>query len=154
MNLPTNSLELADNLNSHRSTASSYWQFFKNQSLWRTYWWFLVYFSSFLVSSILFSRGPSRPVLWHLFTTWVSISSNVFFFFFFGWSIGPSLVVLVQETEEMWVPSRVGVGSLGWKDLLEKEMAIHSSIFACRILWTESMGSERLDVTEHHTHTQ
>ena len=83
MNLPTNSLELANNLNSHRSTASSYWQFFKNQSLWRTYWWFLVYFSSFLVSSMLFSRGPSRPVLWHLFMTWVSISSNVFFFFSF-----------------------------------------------------------------------
>jgi len=153
MNLPTNSLELANNLNSHRSIASSYWQFFKNQSPWRTYWWFLVSFSSFLVSSILFSQGPSRPDLWHLFMTWVSISSNAFFFFFFGWSIGASLVVQMQETQKTWVPSRVGVGSLGCKDLLEKEMAIHSSILACRILWTESMGSERLDVTEQHTHT-
>ena len=40
--------------------------------------------------------------------------------------------------------------SLGWKDLLEKEMATHSSILAWGILWTEepdglqSMGSQRV----------
>ena len=33
------------------------------------------------------------------------------------------------------------VQSLGWEDLLEKGMAIHSSILAWRILWTEAMGS-------------
>jgi len=37
----------------------------------------------------------------------------------------------MQETEEMWVRS------LGWKDLLEKSMATHSTILAWRILWTE-----------------
>ena len=43
-----------------------------------------------------------------------------------------------------------GVQSLGWEDLLEKEMATHSSILAWRIPWTEepggpqSMGSERV----------
>ena len=40
--------------------------------------------------------------------------------------------------------------SLGWKDPLEKEMAIHSSILAWEIPWTEkpsrlqSMGSQRI----------
>ena len=39
---------------------------------------------------------------------------------------------------------------LGWKDPLEKEMAIHSSILAWKIPWTEepdrlqSMGSQRV----------
>ena len=42
------------------------------------------------------------------------------------------------------------VGSLGWEDPLEKEMATHSSILAWEIPWTEkpgglqSMGSERV----------
>ena len=42
------------------------------------------------------------------------------------------------------------VRSLGWKDLLEKGMATHSSILAWRILWTEessglqSMGARRV----------
>ena len=31
----------------------------------------------------------------------------------------------------------IRVPSLGWEDLLEKEMAIHSSILAWRIPWTE-----------------
>ena len=42
----------------------------------------------------------------------------------------------------------------GWEDLLEKEMATHSSIFAWRIPWTEepgrlqSMGCKESDTTE------
>ena len=42
---------------------------------------------------------------------------------------------------------------LGQEDLLEKEMATHSSILAWRIPWTEepgglqSMGSQELDMT-------
>ena len=39
--------------------------------------------------------------------------------------------------QEMWV------GSLGWEDALEKDMATHSSILAWRIPWTEESG--RLD---------
>ena len=31
-------------------------------------------------------------------------------------------------------------GSLGWEDPLEEEMAIHSSILAWRIPWTEEPG--------------
>ena len=47
----------------------------------------------------------------------------------------------VQETR---------VQSLGWEDLLEKEMATHSSVLAWRIPWMEepggvqSMGSQRV----------
>ena len=43
-----------------------------------------------------------------------------------------------------------GVGSLGWEDPLEEEMATHSSILAWKIPWTEepgglqSMGSQRV----------
>ena len=46
------------------------------------------------------------------------------------------------------------VQSLGQEDLLEKEMATHSSILAWRIPWTEepggpkTMGHKELDVTE------
>ena len=42
------------------------------------------------------------------------------------------------------------VQSLGWEDLLEKEMAIHSSILAWKIPWMEetgrlqSLGSQRV----------
>ena len=42
------------------------------------------------------------------------------------------------------------VQSLGWEDLLEKEMATRSSILACKIPWMEdrgrpqSMGSQRV----------
>ena len=36
--------------------------------------------------------------------------------------------------QEMRIPS------LGWEDLLEEEMATHSSILAWKILWTEEPG--------------
>ena len=36
--------------------------------------------------------------------------------------------------QETWVQSP------GWEDPLEKEMATHSSILACRIPWTEEPG--------------
>ena len=37
----------------------------------------------------------------------------------------------MQETQEMWV------WSLDWEDPLEKEMAIHSSILAWKMPWTQ-----------------
>ena len=49
--------------------------------------------------------------------------------------------------QETWVQS------LGWKDPLEKGRAIHSSILAWKIPWTEepgglqSMGSQESEVT-------
>ena len=50
----------------------------------------------------------------------------------------------MPEMPEIWVQF------LGREDPLEEEMASHSSIFACRILWTEEpgrlqpIGSQRL----------
>ena len=49
--------------------------------------------------------------------------------------------------QETWLQS------LGWENLLEKEMAIHSSILAWKIPWTEecgglqSMGLQEPDIT-------
>ena len=54
---------------------------------------------------------------------------------------------LVKSLPAMW---ETWVQSLGQEDPLEKEMATHSSILACRIPWTEepgglqSMGSQRV----------
>ena len=60
----------------------------------------------------------------------------------------PSLVAqMVKCLSTVW---ETWVQSLGQKDLLEKEMATHSSILAWKIPWTEepgrlqSMGSQRV----------
>ena len=53
----------------------------------------------------------------------------------------------VKRLPTMW---ETRVQSLGWEDLLEKEMATHSSILAWKIPWMEepgrlqSVGSERV----------
>ena len=67
------------------------------------------------------------------------------------WNCQPRLASLVAQTAKnlpaMW---ETQVQSLGWEDPLEKGMAIHSSILAWRIPWTEepgglySMGSQRV----------
>ena len=52
----------------------------------------------------------------------------------------------MQETQE------IQVQSLGQEDLLEEEMAIHSTILALKIPWTEErggMGSPESGATEH-----
>ena len=60
---------------------------------------------------------------------------------------------MVKNQPAMW---ETQVGSLGWEDALEKEMATHSSILAWRIPGTEepgglqSMGSQA-DTTEQLT---
>ena len=65
------------------------------------------------------------------------------------------MVERLPTLRETWVQS------LGREDLLEKEMALHSSILAWRIPWTEepgglqSMGSQRvrtIRATNIHTH--
>ena len=53
----------------------------------------------------------------------------------------------VKRLPTMW---ETRVQSLGWEDLLEKDIATHSSILAWKIPWTEepgrlqSMGSQRV----------
>ena len=56
---------------------------------------------------------------------------------------------LVKNPPAMWVD----LGSiLGWEDPLEKEMAIHSSILACRIPWTiqSSRTKSRIRLSDFH----
>ena len=53
---------------------------------------------------------------------------------------GGSAVKNPPATQAIWV------GSMSQEDALEKEMAIHSSLLACEILWTkelQSMGSPK-----------
>ena len=58
---------------------------------------------------------------------------------------------IVKYLPAMW---EAWVRSLGWEDLLEKEMATHSSLLAWKIPWTEelgglqSMGRKESDTTE------
>ena len=55
-----------------------------------------------------------------------------------------------QTVKRLSMMQETWVRSLGWKDPLEKEMAIHSSTIAWEIPWTEepgrlqSMGSQRV----------
>ena len=49
-------------------------------------------------------------------------------------SLVAQIVKSLPTMQETWVQS------LGWEDLLEKEMATHSSILAWKIPWTEEPG--------------
>ena len=49
----------------------------------------------------------------------------------------PSVAQMVKRLSMMW---ETRVQSLGWEDLLEKEMATYSSILAWKIPWTEEPG--------------
>ena len=44
------------------------------------------------------------------------------------------MVKYLSTMQETWVQS------LGWEDLLEKEMATHSSVLAWKMPWTEEPG--------------
>ena len=61
--------------------------------------------------------------------------------------------LLAQLVKNLPVMQETQVRFLGWEDTLEKEIAIHSSILAWKIPWTEepgglqSMGSKELDMT-------
>ena len=57
---------------------------------------------------------------------------------------------MAQTIKRLPTMQETRVQSLGWEDLLEKEMATHSSILAWKIPWTEepgrlqSVGSQRV----------
>ena len=48
--------------------------------------------------------------------------------------------LVVQTVKNLSAMRETQVRSLGWEDPLEEGMATHSSIFACRIPWTEEPG--------------
>ena len=69
--------------------------------------------------------------------------------YMYGWaSLVAQLVKHLPAMQETWV------GFLSWEDLLEQEMATHSSILAWKIPWTQepgrlqAMGSQESDMTE------
>ena len=47
---------------------------------------------------------------------------------------------MVQMVKNLPAVPETWVQSLGWEDLLEKEMATHSSVLAWKIPWTEEPG--------------
>ena len=47
---------------------------------------------------------------------------------------------MAQTVKNLPAMQETLVGSLGWEDPLEEEMAIHCSILAWRIPWTEEPG--------------
>ena len=47
---------------------------------------------------------------------------------------------MIQTVKNLPAMQETGVQSLGQEDLLEKEMATHSSILAWKIPWTEEPG--------------
>ena len=47
---------------------------------------------------------------------------------------------MAQNVKSLAAMEETWVGSLGWEDPLEKEMATHSSILAWGIPWTEEPG--------------
>ena len=63
--------------------------------------------------------------------------------------IGASLVA--QQIRVHLPTLETQVRSLGWPDPLEKEMAIHASIPAWEIPWTEEYGGLQNRVTKGHT---
>ena len=48
--------------------------------------------------------------------------------------------LVAQMVKRLPTMRETQVQSLGWEDLLEKEMATHSSILAWKIPWTEELG--------------
>ena len=66
-------------------------------------------------------------------------------------SFGNLASLVAQRLKRLPGMREIWVGSLGWEDPLEKEMATHSSTLAWRIPWREepgrlqSMGSQRVE---------
>ena len=70
---------------------------------------------------------------------------------------------MAQTVKHLPIMRETWVQSLGWEDLLEKEMATHSNILAWKIPWMEepgglqSKGSQRVGhdlATEHQQQTR
>ena len=55
---------------------------------------------------------------------------------------------MAQTVKHLPTMQETRVQSLGWEDLLEKEMATHSSILAWKIPWTEEPGRRESETTE------
>ena len=89
----------------------------------------------FLMNYLPFSEFERAPYIYILImmilTLWQCFSQFVFLYRVFGGFSGSSVVKNLPPMQETQVQS------LGREDPLEKEMAIHSSILAWEIPWTE-----------------
>ena len=76
-----------------------------------------------------------------------TLSLPKYFVYYFQLHVISLVAQMVKCLSTMW---ETRIRSLGGEDLLEKEMATHSSILAWKIPWTEgpgrlqSMGSQRV----------
>ena len=61
---------------------------------------------------------------------------------------------MAQTVKHLSTMRETRVRSLGWEDLLEKEMAIHSSTIAWKIPWTEEPGKGRKESPHVHRVTK
>ena len=97
-----------------------------------------------------YERSPSHP--WPLLTQFLSLEATTITSFFcilpgsfYGAFPMAQMVKNLPAMGETWVQS------LGQEDLLEKEMAIHSSILAWEIPWTEEPLATAHGVTKNQT---
>ena len=83
----------------------------------------------------------------------IQIDKNIFLIYLYQKRMHYYLIrtsLVAQMVKRLPTMQETWVQSLGWEDLLEKEMATHSSILAWKIPWTEkpgrlpSMGSQRV----------
>ena len=101
--------------------------------------WIISYANEWEDYFIYFGKGRRLPGIGSLPTPW-SFNSAL--------ELRTSLVA--QRVKHLPTMRETQVQSLGWEDLLEKEMATHSSILAWKIPWMEdsgklqSMGSQRV----------
>ena len=83
-------------------------------------------------------------ILYHIFSVHLFVDRHLVCFHILETSLVAQKVKRLPTKQGIWVQS------LGWEDLQEKEMVIHSSILARKIPWTQetgrlqSMGSQRV----------
>ena len=83
-------------------------------------------------------------ILYHIFSVHLFVDRHLVCFHILETSLVAQTVKCLSTKQEIWVQS------LGWEDLQEKEMVIHSSILVRKIPWTQepgrlqSMGSQRV----------
>ena len=119
------------------------WTPLLNFSVWLLYSsavWFM--FGTFLYFLSLLKFSLCALLSWHQLA---SLSPLFWKHYWVSWTS-----LMVQTVKRLPTMQETWVQSLGWEDLLEKEMATHSSILAWKILWMEeprrqqSMGLQRV----------
>ena len=126
----------------------------------------VTWYLELLLMNTSFFRWFTRKSLWRMkenvFKEWSKVSNfcyssctfslmvdyhNLFFWNFqsgfqktFAYLPSPWASLVAQVIKSLPAVQETQVRSLGWEDLLEKQMAIHYSILAWKIPWTEDPG--------------